>query len=84
MHELIHSENTTFGDKSLQAHLQHNRVHSLAPAATYFSELFSAVPLGDNTKSQLIASAQKETNDKEQQFKSLLHQIASLPQFQLG
>jgi hypothetical protein len=84
MHELIHSENTTFDNKSLQAHLQNNRIHSLAQAATYFSDLFCAVPLADNTKDQLIASAQKETGHTDQQFKSLLHQIVSLPQFQLG
>ena len=84
MHELIHSENTTFDNKSLQAHLQNNHIHSLAQAATYFSDLFCAVPLADNTKDQLIASAQKETGHTDQQFKSLLHQIVSLPQFQLG
>ncbi|MEE2844679.1 MAG: DUF1800 domain-containing protein [Planctomycetota bacterium] len=84
MHALIHSETTTFGNTSLQSHLQNNRIHSLAHAATYFSDMFCAVPLADNSKSQLIASAQKETNNTEQQFKSLLHQVVSLPQFQLG
>ena len=84
MHALIHSETTTFGNTSLQAHLQNNRIHSLAHAATYFSDMFCAVPLADNSKSQLIASAEKETNNTEQQFKSLLHQVVSLPQFQLG
>ena len=84
MHALIHSETTTFGNTSLQAHLQHNRIHSLAHAATYFSDMFCAVPLADNSKSQLVASSQQETNNTEQQFKSLLRQVVSLPQFQLG
>ena len=84
MHEIIHSENTTYGNKSLHAHLQNNRIHSLAHAATYFSDLFCAMPLSNHTKAQLVTSAQKETNNTDQQFKSLLHQVVSLPQFQLG
>ena len=84
MHALIHSENTTFGNTSLQKHLQSNLIHSLAHAVTYFSDMFCAVPLTDNSKSQLIASAQKESSNIDQQFKSLLHQVVSLPQFQLG
>jgi hypothetical protein len=84
MHALIHSENTTFGNTSLPAHLQNNRILSLEHAATYFSDMFCAVPLADKSKSQLIASAQKESSNTEQQFKSLLHQVVSLPQFQLG
>ena len=84
MHALIHSENTTFGNTSLPSHLQNNRILSLEHAATYFSDMFCAVPLADKSKSQLIASARKESSNTEQQFKSLLHQVVSLPQFQLG
>ena len=84
IYELLHHEKTSFDGGSLQSLLAKHEKDSLVAAADYFVDRLCAIPLAADTKNQIIRYARTEGSDREQQLKSILHQIAAIPHFQIG
>ncbi|MGC6451025.1 MAG: hypothetical protein ACON5G_11105 [Pirellulaceae bacterium] len=51
-------------------------------AFDHFEQLLFAVPLGSRVKQQILSAHQAAPSDES--FSNLLHQLATLPQFQLS
>ena len=82
IHSLLTTPNTTFGGEDLSGLLASRDVHTMQQAFDHFEQLLFAVPLGSRVKQQILSAHQAAPSDES--FLNLLHQLATLPQFQLS
>lgn len=82
VHALLTSNNTSFDEGDLSTMLAKQNVRTTEQAFQLFERLLFAVPLGANVKQQILATG--PTDGLNQQFINILHQMATLPQFQLN
>jgi len=75
---------TRFDGKSLLEHLADHGVHDADSAVEHLETVLLPRRLDDKTRNQLLATADRQKNDREQTMRSLLHAFTSLPQCQLG
>ena len=82
VHALLTSDNTKFDGGDLSTMLARQNIQTTEQAFNLFEKLLFAVPLGANVKQQILATHQ--SGGLNQQFINILHQMATLPQFQLS
>lgn len=82
--QMLSDPTTKFDGTTLTEYLAARNVHNTAEALDFFQSLLMGVPIrassGDFLKRQFASSSA----EPEQQYRSLLHAVTSLPEFQLG
>lgn len=82
--QILADDATRFGGKSLADYLGDCDVKDSESAVEHFETCLLPSRLDAETKQQLIAATESETEDRERGLRSLLHAFTALPQCQLG
>ena len=82
VHAMVTSESTTFNGDDLQTMLAKSKLQTPQQIIDRIEQTLFAVPIGDDVKQQILTS--QNGLDTVQQFTNILHQLATLPQFQLN
>ena len=82
VHAMVTSESTTFNGDDLQTMLAKSKLQTPQQIIDRIEQTLFAVPIGDDVKQQILTS--QNGLDTAQQFTNILHQLATLPQFQLN
>lgn len=83
VHQILSDKTTRFAGGNLQEYFQGLNIHSAREITSWLCENLIAVEIPEQTVDALTESVSSRTNPQEDELRTLVHSLATLPEFQL-